>query len=104
MSKFVSIQKIWIQEISEETQAGHIPWIYNVYLKGDHLESVSPGDVINLTGIFLNQKSEASMMQAKDHLIQNTYIQALSFSKVKDSFENIGKAHTNFEQLSEIPF
>ncbi len=69
MSKFVSMQKVRIQEISEETLAGHIPRTYNVVLKGDHIEPVSPGDMISLTGIFLNSRNSDGFNSAKDSLI-----------------------------------
>lgn len=54
MSKFIPIQKVKIQELSDETMIGTIPWTYNVFLKGTNVGTCSPGDLINLTGIFLN--------------------------------------------------
>ena len=69
MSKFVPIQKVKIQELSDETMIGSIPRVYNVFLKGTNVGSCSPGDLINLTGIFLNQRPEAYMARVKDNLL-----------------------------------
>jgi DNA replication licensing factor MCM7 len=66
---------------------GSIPRTYNVFLKGTNVGSCSPGDLINLTGIFLNQRPEGFIARLRDNLLQNTYIYALKVKRVKESFE-----------------
>lgn len=48
---------------------GSIPRTYNVFLKGTNVGSCSPGDLINLTGIFLNQKPEGFITRLRDNLL-----------------------------------
>lgn len=41
-------------------------------------------------------------MAMSDHLLQSTYIQALSIQKVKESYEDIGKNKSDFESLENL--
>ena len=42
-----------IQELAEEVPMGSIPRTMNVQLKGELTRVCSPGDVVDITGIFL---------------------------------------------------
>ena len=88
MSKFISFQELKIQEISEETPVGSIPRTYTVMVKGTNVRKCTPGDVIDLNGVFLTQRPN-KRMERRDNLVQDTYIEALRITKVKKSYDSI---------------
>eukprot|EP00959_Pyramimonas_sp_CCMP1952_P014100 298422-Pyramimonas_sp.AAC.1 len=52
-SKFMKYQEVKVQELAEEVPVGSIPRMLNVQLKGELTRTVAPGDVVDITGIFL---------------------------------------------------
>ena len=53
MSKFESVQTVTIQELQQETPEGSIPRHYKVHLKGSLVNSVLPGQVVDILGIYM---------------------------------------------------
>jgi DNA replication licensing factor MCM7 len=51
--KFQKFQEVRVQELAEEVPIGSIPRTLNVQMKGELTRSLAPGDVVDLTGIFL---------------------------------------------------
>lgn len=51
--KFVKFQEVKVQELAEEVPMGCIPRTLNVQLKGELTRALAPGDVVDITGIFL---------------------------------------------------
>lgn len=52
-SKFVKYQEIKVQELSEDVPVGRIPRSLQVQIKGALTRCVGPGNVIEISGIFL---------------------------------------------------
>jgi len=52
VSKFVPFQEIKIQETSDQCPIGCIPRAFTVHCKGSITRQCTPGDIINLTGVF----------------------------------------------------
>src|SRR5271170_3265634 len=52
-SKFNPFQDVKIQELTHQVPTGHIPRSLTVHLYGPITRSVSPGDVVDVSGIFL---------------------------------------------------
>jgi DNA replicative helicase MCM subunit Mcm2 (Cdc46/Mcm family) len=52
-SQFVKFQEVRLQEMSEDVPMGHIPRSLTAMVKGELVRLVSPGDIIEMTGIFL---------------------------------------------------
>lgn len=52
-SKFIPFQDMRIQEVTDQVPVGHIPRTMVVHLKGTLVRSASPGELIDITGIFM---------------------------------------------------
>ncbi|KAJ6873344.1 hypothetical protein NC651_032274 [Populus alba x Populus x berolinensis] len=52
-SKFLKFQEAKIQELAEHVPKGHIPRSMTVHFRGELTRKVAPGDVVELSGIFL---------------------------------------------------
>jgi DNA replication licensing factor MCM7 len=52
-SKFNPFQDVKIQELTHQVPTGHIPRSLTVHLYGPITRTVSPGDVVDISGIFL---------------------------------------------------
>lgn len=52
-SKFNPFQDVKIQELTHQVPTGHIPRSLTVHLYGPITRSVSPGDIVDVSGIFL---------------------------------------------------
>lgn len=52
-SKFSSFQECKIQELSDQVPIGHIPRTLTIHVNGPLVRSMIPGDVVDVTGIYL---------------------------------------------------
>ena len=52
-SKFNPFQDVKIQELTHQVPTGHIPRSLTVHLYGPITRSVTPGDIVDISGIFL---------------------------------------------------
>jgi DNA replication licensing factor MCM7 len=52
-SKFNPFQEVKIQELTHQVPTGHIPRTLTVHLYGPITRSVTPGDIVDISGIFL---------------------------------------------------
>lgn len=53
VSKFEPFQEIKVQETTDQTPMGSIPRTYTVYARGSMTRQCVPGDIINVSGVFL---------------------------------------------------
>ena len=105
MSKFDSFQKVSIEELRSETPIGNIPRKYELFVKGSQVRHCTPGDLIEVHGIFLSQ--EITNQFFNDSLIQDTFIMAQKISKIKENYEKInnesnGKFITDVQEEKNI--
>ncbi len=52
-SKFVKFQDVRLQEVPSQVPVGHVPRMCSARMLGDNTRRCSPGDIVNITGIFL---------------------------------------------------
>jgi DNA replication licensing factor MCM7 len=52
-SKFLPFQEIKVQELAEQVPIGQIPRTLTVLCKGTSVRKVNPGDVVDISGVFL---------------------------------------------------
>ena len=52
-SKFIPFQEVKVQELTTQVPVGHIPRSLTVHLSGSIIRSVNPGDIVDISGIFL---------------------------------------------------
>ncbi|MFS7938589.1 putative DNA helicase [Helianthus anomalus] len=85
-SKFLKFQEAKLQELSEHVPKGHIPRTMTVHFRGELTRKVSPGDVVELSGIFL-PIPYTGFRAMRAGLVADTYLEAMSISHFKKKYE-----------------
>jgi DNA replication licensing factor MCM7 len=85
-SKFSAFQEVKLQELATQVPVGHIPRTITIYLKGDLVRSMNPGDVVDIAGIFL--PSPYTGFQAlRAGLLTETYLEAQCVRQHKKKYD-----------------
>lgn len=74
-SRFKPFQDVKIQEMADQVPIGHIPRTMTVHMYGGLTRSVNPGDVVDLSGIFL-PTPYTGFRAIRAGLLQDTYLEA----------------------------
>lgn len=74
-------QKITVQESHSDVDAGRIPRTKEVYLFGDNVDVLKPGEEAQITGIFM-QRYECSMNVRQGYPVFNTHVEANSIVRI----------------------
>ncbi|GBG28013.1 DNA replication licensing factor, putative [Hondaea fermentalgiana] len=88
-SKFVKFQEIKIQEAPDQVPIGHIPRSMTVHAKGSCTRQCSPGDCVEVVGVFLPEKLSA-FRQMRAGLIMNTYLDCMQIVRHKKTYAQLG--------------
>ncbi|EKX47330.1 minichromosome maintenance protein 7 [Guillardia theta CCMP2712] len=86
-SKFVKFQEIKIQELPDQVPTGHIPRMMTVHLTGESTRSCSPGDEVQISGIFL-PIPYTGYRAIKAGLTADTFLEATSVSRIKQRYQD----------------
>lgn len=86
-SKFVSYQEIKIQEPSDQVPIGHVPRAMNIVARGGLTRKCSPGDIVQVTGIYMPTPGHGFQARMKDILQHDTHIEAYKIVKDKQNFK-----------------
>jgi DNA replication licensing factor MCM7 len=81
-SKFVSYQDIKIQEPSDQVPIGHVPRTIKVIARGPVTRMCSPGDVVQITGVYMPSPYTGFAAMHKG-LTHDTHIEAYKIVKDK---------------------
>lgn len=85
-SKFLKFQEAKIQELAEHVPKGHIPRTMTVHFRGELTRKVAPGDVVELSGIFL-PIPYTGFKAMRAGLVADTYLEAMSVTHFKKKYE-----------------
>mmetsp|Transcript_2871 Transcript_2871/g.10377 ORF Transcript_2871/g.10377 Transcript_2871/m.10377 type:complete len:718 (-) Transcript_2871:2392-4545(-) len=99
-SKFTKYQEIKVQEMSEDVPIGHIPRSMTVILKGDMTRRLSPGDVVDISGIFLPRLS--SGYKSTSSLVSTTYLEAMSVRPHKTQYFELEETPEMISRLEHL--
>ena len=83
--KFVKFQEVRLQEMAEDVPMGHIPRSLTAVVKGELVRQVSPGDIIEMTGIFL-PKPYTGFKAMRAGLVANTFLEAMHIKQHKKKY------------------
>ena len=86
-SKFVSFQELKIQEPSSEVPTGRVPRSIKILCFGDTCRQCSPGDLIQIEGVYLPSMTSDSRYY-RSRLVHDTYIEAFKIIKEKKSYKD----------------
>ncbi|KAH8913677.1 MCM-domain-containing protein [Atractiella rhizophila] len=87
-SKFESFQEVKIQELADQVPVGHIPRSMSVHLFGAITRSVSPGDVVHISGIFV-PVPYSGFRALRAGLLTDTYLEAHHVRQLKKQYTNL---------------
>ncbi|XP_015089644.1 DNA replication licensing factor MCM7 [Solanum pennellii] len=100
-SKFLKFQEAKIQELAEHVPKGHIPRSMTVHFRGELTRKVSPGDVVELSGIFLPMPY-TGFRAMRAGLIADTYLEAMSVGHFKKKYEDYELTGDEEEQIARL--
>ncbi|VDP08960.1 unnamed protein product [Soboliphyme baturini] len=101
-SKFLKFQELVIQEQNDQMPVGGVPRSLIVYVTGENTRLTSPGDHVQITGVFLPQV-KTGFRQIMAGLVSDSFFEAhhvMSLSKSDDEFDESEKLTE--EELSII--
>ncbi|KAK8949868.1 Protein PROLIFERA [Platanthera guangdongensis] len=100
-SKFLKFQEAKIQELSEHVPKGHIPRSLTVHLRGELTRKVSPGDVVEFSGIFL-PIPYTGFRAMRAGLVADTYLEAMSTTHFKKKYEDYELSEDEQKQIEGL--
>ncbi|KAG5567827.1 hypothetical protein RHGRI_003118 [Rhododendron griersonianum] len=100
-SKFLKFQEAKIQELAEHVPKGHIPRTMTVHCRGELTRKVAPGDVVELSGIFL-PIPYTGFRAMRAGLVADTYLEAMSVSHFKKKYEEYELKGDEEEQIARL--
>lgn len=100
-SKFVPFQEVRIQELAEQVPVGHVPRSLVVHVSGPLVRTVSPGDGVDISGIFM--PSPYTGFQAlKAGLLTETYLLAQDIMQHKQVYSSIDLTQEMRDRIQEL--
>lgn len=100
-SKFLKFQEAKIQELAEHVPKGHIPRSMTVHFRGELTRKVAPGDVVELSGIFL-PIPYTGFRALRAGLVADTYLEAMSITHFKKKYEEYELRGDEEEQIARL--
>ncbi|CAM8894374.1 unnamed protein product [Rhodiola kirilowii] len=100
-SKFVKFQEAKIQELAEHVPKGHIPRSMTIHFRGELTRKAAPGDVIELSGIFL-PIPYTGFRAMRAGLVADTYLEAMSVTHFKKKYEEYKLQGDEEEQIARL--
>jgi DNA replication licensing factor MCM7 len=87
-SKFLPFQEVKIQEMADQVPVGHIPRQLTILCHGTLVRRISPGDVIDVAGIFL-PTPYTGFKAIKAGLLTDTFLEAQHVTQHKKAYEDL---------------
>ncbi|KAJ9052149.1 DNA replication licensing factor MCM7 [Entomophthora muscae] len=100
-SKFIRFQEVKVQEVTDQVPIGHTPRSTTVHLYEGLTRSVNPGDIVNISGIYLTTPF-SGFKALKAGLLTDTYLQAQYIHQDKKSYEDTHSDEKMESVLSEV--
>ncbi|GMK55623.1 hypothetical protein CspeluHIS016_0206790 [Cutaneotrichosporon spelunceum] len=87
-SRFQAFQEVKIQEMADQVPVGHIPRSMTVHLYGALTRKINPGDIVNISGIFL-PTPYTGFRAMRAGLLQDTFLEAMHVHQLKKQYEDM---------------
>ncbi|CCE64700.1 hypothetical protein TPHA_0I01960 [Tetrapisispora phaffii CBS 4417] len=100
-SKFSAFQECKIQELSQQVPVGHIPRTLTIHINGSLVRSVTAGDIVDISGIFL-PSPYTGFKALKAGLLTETYLEAQYVKQHKKKFSNFTLSTDIEERIEKI--
>lgn len=100
-SKFMPFQEVKIQELTNQVPIGHIPRSLTVHLSGHITRTINPGDVVDISGVFL--PTPFSGFQAiRAGLLTDTFLEAHYVRQHKKQYSNVDTTPETVAMIAEL--
>ncbi|KAG5520075.1 hypothetical protein PMAC_001151 [Pneumocystis sp. 'macacae'] len=100
-SKFISFQEARIQELTSQVSVGHIPRTLVIHLYGSITRSMNPGDILDVSGIFLPIPF-VGFKAIRAGLLTDTYLECQYVNKLKKQYDVIGSTPEMIKQIEKL--
>ena len=100
-SKFSPFQEVKIQEMADQVPVGHIPRMLTVHCYGGLVRQINPGDVMDLSGIFL-PIPYTGFKAIRAGLLTDTYLEAQSVRLHKKAYDDMVLAQPTIHRMDEL--
>lgn len=100
-SKFSAFQECRIQELSQQVPVGHIPRSLTIHVNGSLVRSLSPGDIVDVTGIFL-PSPYTGFKALKAGLLTETYLESQYIYQHKKKFATFELSQDAHNRVTEM--
>jgi DNA replication licensing factor MCM7 len=94
--KFVKYQEIKLQELPNQVPVGHIPRSLTVVARGELTRSVTAGDVVSLSGIFVPTPF-TGFRAMRAGLITDTYVECTAIERHKKNYSDMVELSDDME-------
>lgn len=104
-SKFLAFQEVKLQELTDQVPVGHIPRTMSLHAYGAACRQLTPGDVANVTGIFLPMPY-TGFQAMRAGLLTDTYLDVHYVHRLKKQYDEIeltAEDEVRLEQLKADP-
>lgn len=104
-SKFLAFQEVKLQELTDQVPVGHIPRTMTLHMYGAACRQLTPGDVANVTGIFLPMPY-TGFRALRAGLLTDTYLDVQYVHRLKKQYDEIEMTAADeqaIEQLKQDP-
>ena len=100
-SKFLPFQEVKIQEMADQVPVGHIPRQLTIHCHGALVRQVSPGDVVDIAGIFM-PTPYTGFKAIKAGLLTDTYLEAQYVHQHKKAYDNMVLAPSTIRRMNDL--
>ena len=87
-SKFSSFQEVKLQEMSNQVPVGNIPRTLSLHVNGDLVRSMNPGDIVDVTGIYL-PSPYTGWRALKAGLLTETFLEVQYVGQQKKQYDTL---------------
>jgi DNA replication licensing factor MCM7 len=100
-SKFLAFQEVKLQELTDQVPVGHIPRTMTLHLYGAACRQLTPGDVANVTGIFLPMPY-TGFKALRAGLLTDTYLDVQYIHRLKKQYDEIELTAEDEERMEKL--
>lgn len=100
-SKFSPYQDVKIQELASDVPPGNIPRMLSIHVRGPIVRSMTPGEMVDVSGIFLPQPY-TGFQALRAGLLTETYLDAQFVKQHKRKYESLGLTDEVKEKIDKL--
>lgn len=101
-SKFLPFQDVKIQEMANQVPIGHIPRTLSIHLTGNIVRSVTPGDEVDISGIYMPAPMTGFRAMNSNALLTETYLEAQYVHHHKKQYNSLLLTDATRDHIMEL--